>query len=361
MELLQIARKARGWSQAELAERVGVTTLTVGRWERGDAFPSDRNVEVLCRVLGKDARALGLSQHAEVPLKEPSPPLVTTAQKEHPSTYLVQDRDNLSEMERLELQDDLLTRKMGGVLPEQEDLTRFQHILDVGCGTGGWLMEVAQTYPDIPLLVGVDISGSMLAYARAKANALGLSDRVQFQSMDALRLLEFPDEYFDLVNQRLGMSYLRTWDWPTLLQQYKRVTRRSGIVRVTEATLVYRSSSPALMMMTGFFTKALYQAGHFFAIEPTGITAHMPQILGRTFLNVQKRVIPMMHIRREAEGKKFIEDMRLGYKTASPFLKKWINISSYDYETLYQEMLKEMDEEDFYALGAFETVWAKAP
>jgi hypothetical protein len=36
--------------------------------------------------------------------------------------------------------------------------------------------------------------------------------------MDALRMLVFPDAFFDLVNLRCGCSYVRTWEWPKLLE-----------------------------------------------------------------------------------------------------------------------------------------------
>ena len=65
-------------------------------------------------------------------------------------------------------------------------------------------MEIAKTYPTIERLVGVDISSKMMEYARAQAESMALDGRVQFQTMDALRILEFPTASFDLVNQRLG-------------------------------------------------------------------------------------------------------------------------------------------------------------
>jgi transcriptional regulator with XRE-family HTH domain len=37
---LKVEREARGWTQAEMAERIGVTTNTVARWERGEVTPS---------------------------------------------------------------------------------------------------------------------------------------------------------------------------------------------------------------------------------------------------------------------------------------------------------------------------------
>src|SRR5712691_9385302 len=142
--------------------------------------------------------------------------------REHPSTYFVQDRSNEEELTRLQLQDQMLTADIGGVLPEQPDPTVFQRVLDVGCGTGGWLIEVARAYPTMCVLVGVDVSERFVEHAQAQAEAQQVSDRVQFRTMDALRMLEFPVNFFDLVNHRLGIGYLRTWDWPKLLKEYRR-------------------------------------------------------------------------------------------------------------------------------------------
>ncbi len=110
--------------------------------------------------------------------------------QEHPGTSFVQDRDNPEELARLRLQDQMTTRAMGGVLPEQPDPTRFSHVLDVGCGTGGWLIELAKEVPTCSLLVGVDGSRPFVEDARAQAEAAHVSDRVEFQVMDALRMLQ---------------------------------------------------------------------------------------------------------------------------------------------------------------------------
>lgn len=181
--------------------------------------------------------------------------------REHPSTYTVQDLSSGEELNRLQIHDRVLTTCMGGVLPEQPDPTIFRRVLDVGCGTGGWLIEAARTYPNLSLLVGVDISNKMLDYARVQARALQVDDRVEFRQMDALRMLEFPTSYLDLVNERSGMSWLRTWDWPKFLQECQRVTRRGVVVRVTEFTLVAESTSPALRRLVELAIEAFYQSG----------------------------------------------------------------------------------------------------
>ena len=153
----------------------------------------------------------------------------TDPRREHPSTYFVQDRSNEAELNRLQIQDQMITAGMGGVLPEQPNPAIFRRVVDVGCGTGGWLIEAARTYPAMSLLVGVDVSSRMLEYARTQAEAQQVSDRVQFRAMDVLRMLEFPADYFDLVNERLGSSFLRKWDWPKLLSEFQRV-HRAGIL-----------------------------------------------------------------------------------------------------------------------------------
>src|SRR5215472_11547167 len=117
--------------------------------------------------------------------------------REHPSTYFVQDRSNLDEMSRLQIQDEMLTTGMGGVLPEQPDPTIFQRVLDVGCGTGSWLIEAAKTYPTMTRLVGIDVNNYMIEYAQAQAEAEQVNDRIEFRAMDALLILDFPQNSFD--------------------------------------------------------------------------------------------------------------------------------------------------------------------
>src|SRR5579862_3589771 len=149
----------------------------------------------------------------------------SSPRREHPNTYAVQDRSSLEEMQRLQLQDQFVTTGMGGVLPEQLDATIFRSILDVGCGTGGWLLDVAKSYPTAQKLIGIDASGKMLDYAKEQAKVQQVAERTEFLAMDALLSLEFPAGYFDLVNHRFATSWLRTWDWPKLLSEYKRVLR----------------------------------------------------------------------------------------------------------------------------------------
>jgi transcriptional regulator with XRE-family HTH domain len=54
---LRELREARGWSQQELADRVGLHMMTVSRFERGTLKPTWEVALALAEVLGVDCRA----------------------------------------------------------------------------------------------------------------------------------------------------------------------------------------------------------------------------------------------------------------------------------------------------------------
>jgi transcriptional regulator with XRE-family HTH domain len=49
---LRSERKRRKWLQSDLAKAVGVTEVTVSRWETGEVFPQPLYCRKLCEVLG---------------------------------------------------------------------------------------------------------------------------------------------------------------------------------------------------------------------------------------------------------------------------------------------------------------------
>ena len=88
---LRQARERRCWSQEQLAELVGTTRLTVGRWEQGLTFPRPYYRQQLCEVFAVSPEDLGLDAHqlarAEGAAKSPhsSPPLTPPHHEPPPS------------------------------------------------------------------------------------------------------------------------------------------------------------------------------------------------------------------------------------------------------------------------------------
>ena len=69
-----------------------------------------------------------------------------------------------------------------------------QRILEVGCGCGGWLLELMQWGADPAALCGIDLSGERIDRARER---IPTADLRTGNASD----LPWPDESFDLVSQ----------------------------------------------------------------------------------------------------------------------------------------------------------------
>jgi transcriptional regulator with XRE-family HTH domain len=61
--LLRNERLLRGWSQQDLADRLGATAVTVSRWECGVQQPGPALRRKLCLLFGKSEDELGLSSY----------------------------------------------------------------------------------------------------------------------------------------------------------------------------------------------------------------------------------------------------------------------------------------------------------
>src|SRR6202022_2498932 len=134
---------------------------------------------------------------------------------------------------------------------------------------------------------------------------------------------------------------LRTWDWPNLLQEYQRVTQPGGIIRITEPEIVIESRSPALTQLYDLVLDAFFQGGHLFEGEGRGVTSRLAGLLRQSGLqHVQTKEHALLFRSGTEEGQAFCEDIRRGFRTVVPFLRKWALIPG-DYEALYQQALVE--------------------
>jgi ubiquinone/menaquinone biosynthesis C-methylase UbiE len=279
--------------------------------------------------------------------------------QDNPSQYVVEDRSSNPEMIRLMIQDTLFTVGMGGPLSEQTDPASLHRVLDIGCGTGGWILEAARLYPHMNL-TGIDISWRMIEYARAEAQARKLTDGVEFLVMDALHPLKFPDASFDLVNMRSGGSFLLVRDWSRLLSELLRVTCPGGVVRLTESGMI-QTTSPVFNHIFQMGVCASYRSGHSPTEEKMGIMHELPHLLSESGCQqVQTKAFTLEFIAGTVGGQNFYQNMMFGFQTMLPFLQKW-GCASEDYDALREQALIEMQQPDFRATWEFLTAWGTKP
>jgi len=275
-------------------------------------------------------------------------------------TYTI-DAESATEMARLVNHDLLLTQSMGGLFSERADLSNIHDILDIACGPGGWVLEVARTYPEISV-TGIDISQTMVEYARAYAKARGLAN-AHFRVMDALKPLDFPSASFDLVNARALVGFMYPQAWPVLLQETLRICRPGGIVRLTEGEMPI-TNSPAFEKLSGLLLQALHLAKRNFS--PDGRHLGITPMLGRLlhdagFQNIQKKVHFFDFSAGTPAHEGFYQDFMVAFQLLLPFLSKMELITKEEFDQVYQQMLAEMLSNDFLSIAFVLTVWGEKP
>jgi ubiquinone/menaquinone biosynthesis C-methylase UbiE len=178
--------------------------------------------------------------------------------------YII-DIEEGAETARLFAQDQLFTRAMGGLFAAPVPVERVYDVLDLACGPGGWVIEVARQYPDMDI-TGVDINPTMCRYAAAMARVRDLSDNVMFEEMDITQPLDFPAHSFDLINGRFLVGFMQQATWPALLSECWRVHRLGTLLREagfaeakTVPFVLDASSGSALHLSTSKNTEVAFQ------------------------------------------------------------------------------------------------------
>ncbi len=168
------------------------------------------------------------------------------------------DPQSGADMVRLIDQHQLVTQYMGGLFPQDIDTSAIQNVLDLACGPGGWVQDVAFEHQDMAV-IGVDSRQAMLVYARSLARVQGL-DNASFEFRDVLRPLDFVENSFDFIQGRFLCSELPAAAWSGLLHECLRILRPGGIIRLVEAAWP-DTNSPAVQRLGVIVAQALRQIG----------------------------------------------------------------------------------------------------
>lgn len=281
-------------------------------------------------------------------------------QPQSESTYFI-DAENAAEMARLTNQDRLLTQAMGGLFPPDIDLSNIHSVLDVGCGPGGWVLDVAHAYPKIKV-TGIDISKLMAEYARAQARVQWL-DNATFIAMDALKPLEFPDNSFDLVNARFISSFTPKTAWPGVVQEFLRVLRPGGVIRLTEPEFPI-SNSPAVENLVAMFARAMQKAGQSFSPDGRlmGITPMLSHFLRNA--NCQNIRVQAYVLDGSAGAEAYVsqyQNAMVFLKLLQPFIIRAGETTNEEFDKIYQQALFEMHMDSYCSAWYYLSAWGTKP
>ena len=278
------------------------------------------------------------------------------------NTYFI-DPEHASEMGRLIGQDSLLTKQMGPFFQiPQSHLSNIHVVLDVACGPGGWVLDLARTYPSLKV-VGIDISERMIADAQAQAQAEGIPN-AQFRVMNVLTALDFPDDTFDLVNTRFLVGFMPKDAWYSLVREFARITRPGGILQSTEGDTSSVVEGAAIIQLNGLITQALWRSGKSFTREGVsfGITPMLRTFLENGgYMNIGQSAYALDYSHGAEMHEGITRDFLSSFQRLLPFLTKNGLTTPKKFELLYLQAQQEMRLESFRAIWYSLTVWGFLP
>jgi len=266
-----------------------------------------------------------------------------------------------AEMVRLTEQDHHITEGMGGLFPEQPDLSGINRILDVACGPGGWPLEVAYAYPDIQV-VGIDVDEGMISYATELARAARL-DNVSFRVMNAIEPLDFPDAIFDLVNARFMVGFLPTTLWPAVLGEFMRIIRPGGIIRLTEQEWTGCSSTAYETTQRLTFRASLRARVNFNQdARHIGITPRLRRFLHQAgCVNIEEKATALDFSSGSPAHVNVAQDLVVAQQLLVPFKVMMGVATQEELDQLNHQIQRDMPADDFYGIMYFLTLWGQRP
>lgn len=138
-------------------------------------------------------------------------------------------------------------------------LSQPRSILDVGCGTGRWAMEMAAEFPQASV-VGIDL----VRPESATSLGHGLEQQphnVTFIEGDILEGLPFAPASFDFVYMRFLFMAIPAKRWAAVLDDLIRVTRPGGWIESVETWMTVSDTHPALRAITEWITELVRRRG----------------------------------------------------------------------------------------------------
>jgi ubiquinone/menaquinone biosynthesis C-methylase UbiE len=127
-----------------------------------------------------------------------------------------------------------VTNEESRAIPQALQLTPASSVLEIGCGSGRYALQLAATIGCN--VVGVDINDAGIRNANSLARARNLSDRVSFQQCDVAKALTFNDVAFDAIFANDVLCHIPAR--PTLLSEISRVLKPRGRLLFSDALII---------------------------------------------------------------------------------------------------------------------------
>lgn len=104
------------------------------------------------------------------------------------------------------------------VLTKLKDFNPKGTLVDIGCGSGNLIIQIAESYPDLNL-IGIDISSEILEFAKKRALDRSLGKRIEFK-IGNVEKLPFSNESIDFIISTFSLHH-----WVNPLKGFNEIHR----------------------------------------------------------------------------------------------------------------------------------------
>lgn len=143
--------------------------------------------------------------------------------------YMLPDNNNNIENYRLNSQHYIIRNVFKGDIFENNEIINLLkkgcNVLDVGCGTGIWLLEMAFLYDECNFL-GIDINTDSVPNDIKPVN-------VKFINMDILKGIILKDNY-DIIHMRMMLLAIPNNKWEFIINQLLNILKNNGYIQFIE-------------------------------------------------------------------------------------------------------------------------------
>lgn len=275
------------------------------------------------------------------------------------NTYIF-DPESPSELARLITQSHFFIEMCGGPLAGFEHRP-MKRVLDLGCGPGGWVLDVAFARPELEV-AGIDISSAMIRYADARAQSQQRTN-VSFGVMNITEPLDFSDETFDLAHMTLLFAVLKQHQWFSYLKEVQRILVHGGLFQSVEMVAVV-TNSPALQREYDLVAQFLYKSGYGFSSTGTtiGVATAIPSMLARLdFVNIEQQAYLQDFSQGSPMWANFLRNQEVMSLMLLPLFIGRGLLEEEESQSLHQQMMIEMLSDEFSCTGYCHGVQATRP
>jgi SAM-dependent methyltransferase len=161
-----------------------------------------------------------------------------------------------------------VTNEESHAIPQALQLTPASRVLEIGCGSGGYALELAAAKGCT--IVGVDINDAGIRNAGTLARARNLQDRASFQQCDVSKTLPFPDNSFDAAFANDVLCHIPARQ--ALLAEAFRILKPSARLLFSDALIIGGAVSHREI--------ATRSSIGYYLFTPPGYNEHLTQSVG---------------------------------------------------------------------------------